>query len=73
MTAFKYIEESGQSYLQCQIEAKSYNKNKFIVKRVNGITYSLYIGVDKLCKIPSRGSYVPSQTEYKKVCQIIIN
>jgi len=73
MKTFKYIEESGQTYLQCQIEVRTYNRNAFVLTKINSVAYDLLIGVETLYKIPSRGKGDYKQFKYKKVCQIAMN
>lgn len=73
MSTYKYIEEGGQTYLQCKIEVKTYSGNHFVLTHVSPTLSVFSISVDTLYKIPSRGKGIYKQTKYKEVCKIVMN
>ena len=73
MNAYTYIEDKGQTYLQCQMAVKTFSRSTLEIFRENNIYYKISMGIDKLYMIPSRSKDLIEEVVYKEVFNIIIN
>lgn len=73
MIGYVYIEDGGQTYLQCQVEAKSFCKGHVKLFRQNAFAYDLRMSMDRLYKIPSRGVNTFVEKVYVNIETIILN